>query len=603
MSEQDSLLGNTIGNCRLDEKLAVGGMGLVYRAYSKRWAKDVAMKILAPSLATDPEYVERFFREANAMSSIDHPNIVKVLDAGKDQDRYFMVMEYVRGQTLGDLIFDKGRLNLDEATRIARDIARGLEAAHSKGIIHRDIKPHNVLMMHDGTPKIIDFGLVRTGSKPSGITMEGVFMGTPEYVSPEQAEGGKIDVRSDLYSLGVAYYQMLSGTLPFFGKTAMEMAMARLREDPRPLESAVPGVDPRAAAVISKLLRKSPNERYATATDLVRDLEAVMVGKPPTALKPQKKGTERHAPVSLDTKRKARAFFFVFLLALGLAAFGALGAITGPAARAQNDYWRGLTVPLNVDASRPGLREALLAAGLLSLVGAFFVFRRELAACGRPLRIVLVILMALVSAYAGVAYVDGAAVADDGVGQILASARAVGSALVRPVHLLLAATTLTILAIGLSWPRDAGSKRYLVFRGMLIAALFLFYAFAVDRDLQAPFRHLTRSGHLTIPALTVAFVAGLFGIELTVAHRWTGGWRLTGLLLFAVGLASALAFGVIGARPEEQIDWASIFRGPFESFAREFRPQAGPVGLAFLFLSIGALLYSDGLARWSRKTG
>jgi hypothetical protein len=598
---QDPLLGNTLGSCRLEVRLATGGMGTVYRAHSLKLAKDVAVKILAPSLATDPEYVERFQREARAASSINHPNIVKVYDFGKDQERWYMVLEYVRGQTLGDLVFDKGRLSLEMATRIARDLAKGLEAAHRAGIIHRDVKPHNVLMTHDLTPKLTDFGLVRTGTRPSGITMEGVFMGTPEYVAPEQAEGRKVDARSDLYSLGVTYYQMLSGQLPFFGKTAMEMAMARLKEDPRPIENAAPGVDPRAAAVIAKLLKRSPLERYQSATELVKDLEAILVGKAPTSAKPPvDEESRKFVKVGLGAKRKLRAASFLLLFLLSMGCFTALGAIASPAARAEGDYWRGLAAAVRVDPSQPGLREGFLLGGVLALAGALFIFRRELAGCGRGWQIAFLLLLAVACACAGTAYLDGAR--GNGADLVTSAAKALGSALLRPVHLLLASVALLVLGVGLSWPREAGENRYVAYRLMLLAAFGLLYVFAVGRDLGAPLRSFSRAYHYLVPIGTLTLVAIGFGTELSVGFRHTGGARAFGLFLVVFAFVGMVVFGLVATRPSmDNIDWPRMLMQPILDFAASFRAQAGPLGVSYVLLALAAMLYVGGQARVSRK--
>ncbi|MBI2899443.1 MAG: serine/threonine protein kinase [Planctomycetes bacterium] len=595
---QDALLGSVLGNCRIETRLAAGGMGVVYRAQSKRLDREVAMKVLAPSLAMDPEYVERFFREARAAGSIDHPNVVKVFDAGVDQERYYMVMEYVRGRTLADLIGEKGRLNLDQATRLVRDVARGLEAAHKGGLVHRDIKPANILLTHDQVPKITDFGLVRTGTRASGITIEGTFMGTPEYVSPEQAEGRKIDARCDLYSLGVTYYQMLSGSYPFYGKTAMEMALSRLREDPRPIEDALPGVDPRAAAVIRKLLRRSPNERYGSATDLIRDLEAILTGKPPTTVTPPRKNTRRLSVLSLDSKRVIRLSFFALLYSASFAAFGALGLAMGGRVRAEGDYWRGIAAAFRALSFQPGLREALLASGLIACAGSFFVFRRELSACGRGAKVGTLLILALAGVFAGTSGLG----ADTARGAE-SVARHLGWALTRPVQAGLASLALVVLSVGLSWSKPPGEYRYVVFRLMLCGAAFFLLVFATGRDLAGPFRSFRDSMGTLLPMGTVAVVVLMFGIELSVGHRWTGLRRGMGLFLLVAGLAGVAAFGAAGLHDlENRVDWVRILSGPLREAGRGFRRHAAPVGIAAVLLCLAWVLYLAGLAKGVRKT-
>src|SRR5689334_11021603 len=274
----DPLIGAKLGPCRVEERLAAGGMGVVYRARHTLLDQDVAVKILAPSLAADQEYVTRFFREAGAAGQIDHPNVIRVIDVGKYEDRYYLVMEYVAGDTLDRVIDTERRLSLERSTKFIREIASGLAAAHRAGIIHRDVKPGNIIVSPDGKPHLTDFGLARHTETKKGLTIEGTFLGTPEYASPEQVEGKKLDHRTDLYSLGVTYYQLLSGTLPFLGESPMEIAIKRTKEDPRPLENAFPGADARSCSIVMKLLRVEAGQRYQSATDLIRDLDAILQG-------------------------------------------------------------------------------------------------------------------------------------------------------------------------------------------------------------------------------------------------------------------------------------------------------------------------------------
>lgn len=272
----DPLVGMTIGGCRIESVLGRGGMGSVYRARHIALDKPVAVKLLAPHLASEKESVQRFVQEARAAAKIEHPNVVQVLNVAEESEQYFIVMQFIEGQNLEDLLAKKGKLGLKAATRIARDVACGLEALHGAGIIHRDIKPANILIAKDATIKITDFGLARNVRQQQGLTVQGVFMGTPEFVSPEQVQGTNVDHRTDLYALGVTYYFMLSGTLPFQGQSAVETASLHLREKPPPLERSVSDVDPRAAAIVDKLLEKDPAKRIQEARLLRAELDEIL---------------------------------------------------------------------------------------------------------------------------------------------------------------------------------------------------------------------------------------------------------------------------------------------------------------------------------------
>jgi serine/threonine-protein kinase len=316
----DPLIGAKLGPCRVEERLAAGGMGVVYRARHTLLDQDVAVKILAPSLAADQEYVTRFFREAGAAGQIDHPNVIRVIDVGKFEDRYYLVMEFVPGDTLDRVIETERRLSLERATKFTREIASGLAAAHRAGIIHRDIKPGNVIVSPDGKPHLTDFGLARHAENKKGLTVEGTFLGTPEYASPEQVEGKKLDHRTDLYSLGVTYYQLLSGTLPFLGESPMEIAIKRTKEEPRPLENAMPGADSRACAIVKKLLRPEAGQRYQSATDLIRDLDAILQGPKTAPTKsPETTRKAENVVAQARSKRRVRMLIHWDLLATAVA--------------------------------------------------------------------------------------------------------------------------------------------------------------------------------------------------------------------------------------------------------------------------------------------
>src|SRR6201991_539326 len=226
-----TLLGTTLnGRYRLEARIGTGGMSAVYRALDETLERPVAIKLMNREIATDSDQLERFRREARAVAQLSHPHIVGVIDAGEDEGRPYIVLEYVEGETLKDRIRRLGRLPVDEAIAYAIEIARALGAAHGRGIVHRDVKPQNVLVDEEGSAKVTDFGIARS-MDDSGLTAEGRVLGTTDYVSPEQALGHPVTGQSDIYSLGVVLFEMLTGDVPFHGENQVSVAMKHVRED------------------------------------------------------------------------------------------------------------------------------------------------------------------------------------------------------------------------------------------------------------------------------------------------------------------------------------------------------------------------------------
>ena len=218
------------GRYRLDAQIGAGGMSTVYRAFDTTLERRVAVKLMHREIASDSDQLERFRREARSVAQLSHPHIVGVIDAGEEDGRPYIVFEYVEGETLKDRIRRMGRLPVDEAIAYAIEIARALGAAHARGIVHRDIKPQNVLVDEEGSAKVTDFGIARSLDE-EGLTADGRVLGTTDYVSPEQALGHDVDGQSDIYSLGVVLYEMLTGDVPFHGENQVSVAMKHVRED------------------------------------------------------------------------------------------------------------------------------------------------------------------------------------------------------------------------------------------------------------------------------------------------------------------------------------------------------------------------------------
>ena len=257
------------------EQIGVGGMAAVYRARKTSIDKTVAIKVLFPYLATDESFIERFQREAKAAASIQHENIVNVIDFGESDGSFFIVMEYYDGCTLEKLMIDRPGLPPEIALQILLEVAYGLEAAHALDIVHRDVKPANIIFTSQGGIKIADFGLARKSDSMT-LTQEGKVMGTPAYMSPEQAAGRPVGTPSDIFSFGVVAYELLSGRKPFDGRTYSEVLEKIQTFSPAALTMANPLVAPDFEAIVRRALEKDERNRYANASELIADLEAAM---------------------------------------------------------------------------------------------------------------------------------------------------------------------------------------------------------------------------------------------------------------------------------------------------------------------------------------
>ena len=264
-------IGTIIGDrYEILEKVGSGGMADVFRAKCHRLNRYVAIKILKQDYSEDTKFVTKFRGEAQAIAGISHPNIVGIYDVGEENGMYYIVMELVDGITLKKYIEEKGKLSVKEAVGIALQIANGLEAAHSNHIIHRDIKPQNILIARDGTAKVTDFGIAKA---VSSNTITANAMGSVHYISPEQARGGYSDEKSDIYSLGVTMYEMLSGTLPFNGESAVAIALAHIQEEAVPLAALDATIPKGISNIVNKCMQKKTELRYSCVADLIADLK------------------------------------------------------------------------------------------------------------------------------------------------------------------------------------------------------------------------------------------------------------------------------------------------------------------------------------------
>src|SRR5213082_2095024 len=308
-----TLLGTTLnGRYRLEARIGAGGMSTVYRATDETLQRQVAIKLMNREVATDSDQLERFRREARAVAQLSHPHVVGVIDAGEDLDpahpRPYIVFEYVEGETLKDRIRRVGRLPIPEAVAYAIEIARALGAAHARHIVHRDVKPQNVLIDEEGSCKVTDFGIARTLDE-EGLTADGRVLGTTDYVSPEQALGQPVTGQSDLYSLGVVLYEMLTGEVPFKGDSQVAVAMKHVREELPDVQMRRPEVSAALAQVVDAATAKRVEERYADDAELIADLEDVLAietaragsatGEVTSVLRTLRSQTQRRIPFRL----------------------------------------------------------------------------------------------------------------------------------------------------------------------------------------------------------------------------------------------------------------------------------------------------------------
>jgi serine/threonine-protein kinase len=266
-----------IGPYEVRDTIGRGGMAAVYKAYQASLDRVVAIKVISAHLASEPEFMERFRQEARAVARLSHPNVVIVHDFGEDGGLPYLVMEHVDGVTLADML-DEG-IPQGQTVDLLAQVASGLDYAHSRGIVHRDIKPQNVLVTHEGRAVLADFGLARIMESARRLTMSGGVVGTPEYMSPEQASGRPTDHRTDVYALGVILYEMVAGLRPFSAETPLGVLMKHLQEPPPPVHEFRPDLPPSVDAVIQKALAKQPEERFQSASELARAFRDALSGQ------------------------------------------------------------------------------------------------------------------------------------------------------------------------------------------------------------------------------------------------------------------------------------------------------------------------------------
>ena len=358
------MLGKTLDNrYELVEFIGKGGMALVYRAIDHRTGHSVAVKILRPEFNQDEEFLERFEREATTASRMSHHNIVNLLDVGQDGEFRYLVMEYVRGRTLKDVIQQKGALPPAVAAQIGIRILSALQHAHKNGIIHRDIKPQNILVHSDGLIKVADFGIARVAGSNT-ISHSDSVMGSVYYFSPEQAQGKDVTFASDLYSVGVVLYEMMTGQPPFDGETPVAIALQHISGKARPMSEINPAVPPAMERVVAKAMEKRPEDRYQSALEMAQDLQRALqepdgtwLGRLPDKKQAVAQATGRHQALRARRKKLLMAVTGIVAL-LMLIVLGFTGSYV------YDQIVNTTTAPYVLDEQEPSALRLISRAGL-----------------------------------------------------------------------------------------------------------------------------------------------------------------------------------------------------------------------------------------------
>jgi serine/threonine protein kinase len=274
MASEDSIgIGSVLGGFKIEKELGRGGMGVVYKGHELSLNRKVAVKVLSQRLCSDKEFVERFKREARVIAALSHPNIVSILSYGEEQGRYYFAMEYISGKDLGQILKEKGSIPLQEALSITAQVASALAEAGPRGVVHRDLKPSNIMIDSMGRAKVTDFGVAHFQDSGAKLTQTGLFLGTPEYASPEQATGRPLDVRSDIYALGAVLYRMLSGKAPITGESPLAVVTKIATEPVTPIRQLNTALPKSVCDLIDKMMAKEPDERFQTPGELTAAID------------------------------------------------------------------------------------------------------------------------------------------------------------------------------------------------------------------------------------------------------------------------------------------------------------------------------------------
>lgn len=313
------LTGKNLGNYKIVGKLGQGGMATVYKAHELSLNRMVALKVLSPQLSEDKAYIKRFQREAQAAAQLNHPNIVQIYAIGEEQGVHYFAMEYIKGKSLADIRQEEGVLKPEDAVPIIRQVAEALAQAHKAGLVHRDIKPSNIMIDAAGRPKVTDFGIAYVSYANTKLTRDGSIIGTPEYLSPEQCEGKTVDQRSDIYSLGVTLYELLSGKTPYEADTPVSMLMKIVKGEFPPLKEVNPNVPESLQVIVDKMMLKDVKQRYQRMEEVIKDLLKLEPGKrvPATAVVEKVAARQEAASGSKSNKWAAIIVAAIIVILMG----------------------------------------------------------------------------------------------------------------------------------------------------------------------------------------------------------------------------------------------------------------------------------------------
>jgi serine/threonine protein kinase len=322
-------IGSVLGGFQIESELGRGGMGVVYRAHELSLNRKVALKVLSQRLCADEEFVERFKREAQVIAAMNHPNIVNILTYGEEKGYYYFAMEYVRGKDLSQLLQERSVMPLDEALAITEQVASALGEAAKRGVVHRDLKPSNIMVDESGRVRVTDFGVAHLEDSAAQLTRTGLFVGTPEYASPEQAGGGRLDVRSDIYSLGAVLYRMLSGRPPVSGESPLKVVVKIATEPVTPIGEVNPAVPEPVRDLIGSMMARDVNGRFQTPGDLLKAIAGCRLRLQAVPSSAQEKVRTETATPALIPKRRSRAALVGGVVGVALAVFLVVWLVEG----------------------------------------------------------------------------------------------------------------------------------------------------------------------------------------------------------------------------------------------------------------------------------
>jgi tRNA A-37 threonylcarbamoyl transferase component Bud32 len=558
MAKSETIVGAVLGNCRIVKRLGEGAQSVVYLARHQLLDKEVAIKILSQSVIVDKQQLTRFLQEARSAARLEHPNIVQVHDAGSEGETHYMVMQCVNGPSLDQRIRRKGPMKPAEAAEMALQLADALAVAHKEKIIHRDIKPGNILFTKTGVPKLADFGMARDTRKGFDITTPGVAVGTPMFMPPEQADGKPADGRSDLFSLGCVLYFVLTGKPPFNGDTLVEVLRKVLQEEPpeEPLNRA--RVPPGLRQVIKKLMEKDPKNRYQSAEEVIEALEGYLVGgggPSRTALRLRaaaSKVTARYAKSPSAAGRPWMGRMFWPSIACAALAWFALGVV-GQAAIADLEpgLAQSLVLPWTTGAGNVAVMTALLAAAAGLTFAALRLGRGRFEGAEHPLASKTVMVSTGLLIYAW-----SVSKSNDAADGLLARAAETAASIASsfPGHaasLLFAAACLVSVAMLRTWILT----KWLGWLLSIVAVLAAVWGGAQSARPESSIASVfSAPGGGPWPALVCLLIAGVL---LAIAHRrfWEGLrpslWVTLGLAAMAAAVAVAAGGGAIDLLREE----------------------------------------------------